>query len=135
MAALTVTDRNGNTLQKGDKVLVEMVVGDMFINPAPGREVLLTADSEGAPPISLYTSAVHITKKDDQSATQAAPAPGRTANLRGANARTAAGTRVTAPGAPKNPDGTLNTEGAQQTPEGFWEYPDGTIRRPDGSVV
>jgi hypothetical protein len=118
------TDRNGNPLQKGDIVLLEMVVGDIFINAPAEREVLLTREEEGAPSLSVYTSAVHISKKDEQEHEAAA-----TASVSGGKVT------VTAPGAPKNRDGTLNTKGATENSEGNWEYRDGTVRRPDGSVV
>ena len=121
---MATTDRNGNPLQKGDIVLVEMVVGDVFLNAPSDRELLLTREEEGVAPISLYTAAVHVTKKDEQTHESAA-----TVSVGGGKVK------ATAPGAPKNKDGTLNTKGATENADGNWEYHDGTVRRPDGSVV
>src|SRR6266550_5753651 len=104
---MATTDRNGNPLQKGDIVLVEMTVGDIFINAPAEREILLTREEEGAPPMSVYASAVHVTKKDEQVRESAA------------TSRVSAGkVKVTAPGAPKHRDGTLNTDGATENSDG-----------------
>lgn len=124
MAPPRVTDRNGNVLAKGDKVLVEMTVGDIPLNAPAERELVLTSDVEGAPAVTVYAAAVHVIKKDDygrDTSSETTDASGKVL--------------VTAPGAPKNKDGTLNTKGATENADGNWEYRDGTVRRPDGSVV
>lgn len=133
MAPPKVTDRNGNVLQKGDKVLVEMTVGDIPINAPSERELVLTSDVEGAPTVTVYAAAVHVIKKDDYGRDTSSETA--TDESRSASQTDTSKTRVTAPGAPKNRDGTLNTKGATQNDEGNWEYSDGTVRRPDGSVV
>lgn len=133
MAGPKVTDRNGNVLQKGDKVLVEMTVGDLPINAPAEREVVLTSEVEGAPPVTVYAAAVHVIKKDDYGRDTSSGAAS-SASTRAASRKTAR-TQVTVPGAPTNTDGTLNTTGATQNADGNWVYDDGTERRPDGSVV
>lgn len=135
MAPPTVTDRNGNVLAKGDKVVVEMTVGEILVNAPAERQILLTRDEEGAPPISVYSSAVHVIKKDDYTGRDEAAGEGSGEASESASTTTGAKVKVTVPGAPKRRDGTLNTDGATQNADGNWEYPDGTVRRPNGSVV
>lgn len=67
------TDRNGATLAKGDKVLVEMTIGDIYINTPAERELLLTRDEPGESPLRMPAAAVHVVKKDDYLASVGKP--------------------------------------------------------------
>lgn len=103
---MATTDRNGETLKKGDLVTMEMVVSDVFINASADREVVLTADSPGAPPLTVYCAAVHLTKKEDQTPQGAATAP--------VTSKVPAGSTV-------NPDGSV-------------PYPDGSVHEANGTL-